>query len=43
MFKIGDQVVYPSHGAGTIEGIEEKNSFREKEKLFGHSKCWHRI
>lgn len=24
MFKIGDQVVYPSHGAGTVEGIEEK-------------------
>ncbi len=24
MFKIGDQVVYPSHGAGTVEAIEEK-------------------
>ncbi len=24
MFKVGDQVVYPSHGAGTVEGIEEK-------------------
>lgn len=24
MFKIGDKVVYPMHGAGVIEGIEEK-------------------
>ena len=24
MFKVGDQVVYPSHGAGTVDGIEEK-------------------
>lgn len=24
MFKIGDKVVYPMHGAGIIEGIEEK-------------------
>ena len=24
MFKIGDKVVYPMHGAGVIEKIEEK-------------------
>ena len=24
MFNVGDKVVYPMHGAGTIEGIEEK-------------------
>lgn len=30
MFKIGDQVVYPSHGAGTIEGIEEKTVLGKK-------------
>ena len=24
MFNIGDKVVYPMHGAGIIEGIEEK-------------------
>jgi len=24
MFQIGDQIVYPMHGAGTIEAIEEK-------------------
>ena len=25
MFKIGDKIVYPMHGAGTIEAIEEKD------------------
>jgi CarD family transcriptional regulator len=24
MFKIGDQIVYPMHGAGTIEAVEER-------------------
>lgn len=24
MFNVGDRVVYPMHGAGTIEGVEEK-------------------
>ena len=24
MFSVGDKVVYPMHGAGTIESIEEK-------------------
>lgn len=27
MFSIGDKVVYPMHGAGTIESIEEKEMF----------------
>ena len=27
MFKIGDKIVYPMHGAGTIESIEEKEMF----------------
>ena len=27
MFNIGDKVVYPMHGAGTIESIEEKEMF----------------
>lgn len=26
MFQIGDNIVYPMHGAGIIEAIEEKNS-----------------
>lgn len=34
MFKIGDKVVYPMHGAGIIEGIEEKEVLGEKRKYF---------
>ncbi len=30
MFNIGDKVVYPLHGAGVIEGIEEKEIAGEK-------------
>ena len=30
MFNVGDKVVYPMHGAGTIEGIEEKDILGEK-------------
>ena len=25
MFNVGDKVVYPMHGAGVIQNIEEKN------------------
>ena len=28
MFNIGDKVVYPMHGAGVIQDIEEKNILR---------------
>ncbi|MEG0073953.1 MAG: CarD family transcriptional regulator [Clostridia bacterium] len=34
MFNVGDKVVYPQHGAGTIEAIEEKNMFGTKEEYF---------
>lgn len=34
MFKIGDKVVYPMHGAGVIEGIEEREILGEKTKYF---------
>lgn len=34
MFAIGDKVVYPMHGAGVIEGIEEKEILGEKKKYF---------
>lgn len=34
MFNIGDKVVYPMHGAGVIEGIEEKEILGEKRKYF---------
>lgn len=34
MFNIGDNIVYPMHGAGTIESIEEKNMFGNKEEYY---------
>ena len=34
MFKIGDRIVYPMHGAGVIEQIEEKEILGEKRKYY---------
>jgi len=34
MFKIGDKIVYPMHGAGIIEGIEEKEILGDKRQYF---------
>lgn len=34
LFDVGDKVVYPMHGAGVIEGIEEKEILGEKKKYF---------
>lgn len=34
MFNIGDKVVYPMHGAGVIQDIEEKNVLGEKESYY---------
>ena len=34
MFEIGDKVVYPMHGAGIIEDIEEKEVLGEIRKYF---------
>ncbi|MDD4109702.1 MAG: CarD family transcriptional regulator [Prolixibacteraceae bacterium] len=34
MFKIGDKIVYPMHGAGIIEGIEEKEILGEKRNYY---------
>jgi len=34
MFKVGDKIVYPMHGAGTIESIEEKDILGEKQKYY---------
>ncbi len=34
MFNIGDKVVYPQHGAGTIENIEEINFCGTKQEYF---------
>ncbi len=30
MFNVGDKIVYPMHGAGTIDAIEQKRYFRRK-------------
>ncbi|MFA5576474.1 MAG: CarD family transcriptional regulator [Tissierellaceae bacterium] len=34
MFNVGDKVVYPMHGAGIIEGIEEKEILGEIRRYF---------
>ncbi|HDR7670865.1 TPA: CarD family transcriptional regulator [Bacillus wiedmannii] len=34
MFQIGDNIVYPMHGAGIIEAIEEKEFSGKKQKYF---------
>ena len=34
MFSVGDKIVYPMHGAGTIDGIEEKDILGEKQSYY---------
>ena len=34
MFNVGDKVVYPMHGAGVIEAIEEKEILGKKSKYY---------
>ncbi|MCX8074805.1 MAG: CarD family transcriptional regulator [Clostridia bacterium] len=34
MFNIGDKVVYPMHGAGTIESIEQRDMMGSKENYY---------
>lgn len=34
MYKIGDTIVYPMHGAGVIEGIEEREILGEVQKYY---------
>ncbi|RAN76365.1 transcription factor YdeB, partial [Bacillus sp. SRB_331] len=34
MFQIGDNIVYPMHGAGIIEAIEEKEFSGKKQQYF---------
>ena len=34
MFKVGDKVAYPMHGAGIIEAIEEREILGEKRKYY---------
>ncbi|MEI4828700.1 CarD family transcriptional regulator [Bacillus sp. FJAT-53711] len=34
LFQIGDKIVYPMHGAGVIEAIEEKEVLGERQKYY---------
>lgn len=34
LFQIGDKIVYPMHGAGVIEAIEEKEILGEKQQYY---------
>ena len=34
MFNVGDKIVYPMHGAGTIDSIEEKEILGEKHQYY---------
>ncbi|MEI2311727.1 CarD family transcriptional regulator, partial [Bacillus nitratireducens] len=34
MFQIGDNIVYPMHGAGIIEAIEEKEFSGKKQQYY---------
>jgi CarD family transcriptional regulator len=34
MFNIGDKVVYPMHGAGTIEGVEEREILGKTHRYY---------
>jgi CarD family transcriptional regulator, regulator of rRNA transcription len=34
LFKIGDNIVYPMQGAGTVTAIEEKDLFGEKQNYY---------
>lgn len=34
MFNVGDKVVYPMHGAGSVEAIEEKEILGEKQNYY---------
>jgi len=34
MFKCGDKILYPMHGAGVVETIEEKNVLGENHKYY---------
>ena len=34
MFNVGDKIVYPMHGAGTIDAIEEKDILGEKQNAW---------
>lgn len=37
LFQIGDKIVYPMHGAGVIEGMEEKEILGKTQGIFSDS------
>ena len=39
MFSVGDEVVYPMHGAGVIQSIEERAVLNEKQTYYIISRC----
>jgi CarD family transcriptional regulator len=39
LFNVGDKVVYPHHGAGIVERVEERDVEGEKKKYFILSLC----
>ena len=40
MFNVGDKIVYPMHGAGVIDAIEEKDILGEKTSLLHTKNAW---
>lgn len=34
MFNVGDKIVYPTHGAGVVEAVEEKKVLKEKQSYY---------
>ena len=40
MFNVGDKVVYPMHGAGTIDSIDKKNILDEEVEYINISKLF---
>ncbi|MGH9195451.1 MAG: CarD family transcriptional regulator [Acidimicrobiia bacterium] len=34
MFRVGDKVVYPHHGAAIVKGLEEKEVYGERKKYY---------
>jgi len=34
MYSVGDKIVYPMHGAGTIESIEEREILGETHRYY---------
>ena len=40
MFNVGDKIVYPMHGAGVIDSIEEKKHIGSKTSILYFKNAW---